>query len=141
MQSNSAHALCTNDIDPDWPTKPPCLGEGPIKPSLEKMREAWDGYYQYKGKELIDTKKIEMDNAIKDGNLQQWINLSVTNQHMWYYYWINGQAPNPYGASLDAVFDTSSPSQIHTWIVGGAALSTAVGGSLVYFFKMRKRQG
>lgn len=99
--------MCVPDVDPDWPTKPFCLGEAPVKSPLGEMKKAWDGYYQYKGEEWMKMKKAEMDSAIRDGTLQEWIDLERSNRNAFYYYWINGKAPSPAGVTLDEVFDTS----------------------------------
>ena len=126
-------------MDPDWPTKPFCLGEAPQKSSLEEMKKAWDGYYQYKGEELMKMKKGEMDRAIRDGTLQEWIDLGGSNRNAWYYYWINGKVPNPSGVSLEEAFDTSiQDEQLFKWIAI-AFLIMAVGGVMVVLV-VRKHQ-
>ncbi len=81
-------------IDADWPEKPcPAYGAG----SETELRERWDKYYETKGKEWMEMKKAEMDQAIKDGTFTEWIKYAPDNNHAnrnaYFYYRLNNQAP------------------------------------------------
>lgn len=66
----------------------------------------------------MEMEKAEMDAAIINGTLAEWQGLSEANYNVWYYYWINGKAPNPSGISLEEGFDTSIPNEtLFMWIV------------------------
>lgn len=101
------------------------------------MREAWDGYYQYKGKEWMEAKKIEMDGAVRNNSLQQWIDTNITNHNVWYYYWIYGQVPNPQGIPIDQVFSTQDTES--SFSAYAICIPIVIGGAIVAFLIIRKR--
>lgn len=125
MFIKNTQALCVPSAD--WPGMP-CIGpQG--KPNLEKWKQAWNEYYQYKGKDWMEMKKSEMDSAIMNGTLDKWRGLGEANYNVWYYYWINGKSPNPSGISLEEAFDTSIPNEtLFIWIAI-ASVITAIGGA------------
>jgi hypothetical protein len=88
------HQVFGKCIDnPDWPSAP-CYP--PTDISIRKLRVDWNGYYDYKGKEWMEMKKIEIQYAIKNGTLENWIKegppLAHSNVH--YYFYINGEIPD-----------------------------------------------
>jgi len=44
----------------------------------------------------MESKKIEMNNAIENDRLLEWTDASIQNENVWRYYYFSGQAPNPY---------------------------------------------
>lgn len=100
-----AYAACIQDED--WPDKP-CLDTPPY--SKEYLLQVWQQYYEYKGKEWMEAKKAEMDMAIQNGSLREWVETqsspnNFANYNVWYYYNLNGEAPDAYGRPI-------SPAQI-----------------------------
>ncbi len=55
-------ALCVEDKD--WPSAP-CIDTNPF--SHSEFYNAWYGYYDYKGADWMETKKIEMNQALEKG--------------------------------------------------------------------------
>jgi len=96
-----AYAECI--FDEDWPDKP-CLDTPPY--SEEYLRQVWQQYYEYKGKEWMESKKAEMDMAIQNGTLREWVEETQSspnnfaNYNVWYYYHLNGEAPHAYGTQV-----------------------------------------
>lgn len=78
--------------DPDWPSAP-CYPPAGIP--LEKIQEDWKGYYDYKGKEWMEMKKLEMQEAIKNGTLEDWKKEGTPRSHsnVHFYFYINGEVP------------------------------------------------
>ena len=135
----STFAECGPDYD--WPERP-CYDVG--TPSQDEVRTAWAKYYDYKGKEWMENKKAEMDQAITDGTLQEWIlNQSEPNNsanyNVYYYYHLNGQAP-----SVELI--DSGTSVVSTqWEMSTAGWATLVGigiaavaGITIIFVKSRR---
>lgn len=82
--------------DKDWPdmTKPcPLYGAE----SDAELRERWDKYYELKGQDWMQSKKVEMDQAIRNGTFTEWIRYAPDNSHanrnVYFYYRLNNQAP------------------------------------------------
>ena len=91
----STYASCVGDYD--WPQRP-CYDTSP-GPTIDQMKQEWQVYYQFKGKDWMEMKKVEMDSAIKDGTLKEWTEYgsssdNFANWNVWYYYHLNGQAPD-----------------------------------------------
>ncbi len=80
--------------DADWPEKP-CPAYG--AESKAELLERWDGYYEMKGSGWMETKKAEMEIAIKEGIFTEWIKYSpdnnLANRNVYFYYRLNNQAP------------------------------------------------
>lgn len=94
--------------DNDWP-KTPCY-DSPPYPDLQKKISDFSGYYEYKGSNWMEMKKIEMNEVIKSGTLKKWIEggtienefgPSNPNKNVWHYYYLNGEAPYYQGANKD----------------------------------------
>lgn len=121
-------ASCVEDAD--WPTKP-CLDTPPY--DREYLRKTWDEYYEMKGSDWMEIKKAEMDQAIRDGTLKQWVEYqsgpnNFANFNVYFYYYLNGQAPdiNDY----DAITKDSNALVISYWYISlaGIAFIAAITG-------------
>lgn len=77
----------------DWPSAP-CYPPADIP--LEKLKEDWQGYYHYKGKDWMEMKKLEMQEAIKNGTLEDWKKEGPPQSHsnVHFYFYINGEVPD-----------------------------------------------
>lgn len=89
-----AYADCIQDRD--WPEKP-CLDTPPY--AEEYLKATWEEYYEYKGQAWMEMKKGEMDRAIKDGTLNEWVEYrsapdNFANYNVYFYYFLNDQAPD-----------------------------------------------
>ena len=97
MSEQTAYGQCI--FDEDWPDKP-CLDTPPY--SEEYLRQVWQQYYEYKGREWMEAKKAEMDMAIQNGLLREWVETksspnNFANYNVWHYYHLFGEALDAYG--------------------------------------------
>ena len=124
-------AMCaTNE---DWPDAPcmDMIGNGHYP---QEQVDRWSDYYDYKGEQFMETKKAEMNQAIQDDILQEWVDESIQNHNVWTYYHFSGYAPGiPYyhAAGFELITRENMPLQnlisIHNpfwydpqaWIVAG----------------------
>lgn len=84
-------------VNEDWP-QALCLDvimNGCYDSDDSKM---WMNYYDYKGKSLMESKKIEMFNAIKENRMQKWESQLHENANVWQYYHLKGEVPSISGA-------------------------------------------
>jgi hypothetical protein len=88
-----AYADC--NINTDWPDAP-CMDEIGNNHFPQHQVDQWTEYYEYKGKQFMESKKIEMNNAINSDQLLKWTDASIQNQNVWQYYYFSGQVPNPH---------------------------------------------
>lgn len=101
--ANHADAKCM--LDKDWPDKP-CIDTYPPLPlSKSEWKDLWNAYFDYKGGQWMEQKKLELDKQIKSGTLQNWIESgsatqNFTNYNVWFYYYVNGKSPAPSGYEL-----------------------------------------
>jgi hypothetical protein len=136
-------SLAECGIDHDWPERP-CYDSG--TPTEDELRKEWSRYYDYKGKEWMESKKAEMDRAIGNGVLKEWILTqsepdNYANYNVYYYYHLNGQAPSV------GLIPTSDENAVSThwetsalgWaaVIGAALATTAV--IAIVFGKARHR--
>ena len=134
-----AQALRT--VDDDWPEKP-CLDSPPYSKSY--LKEVWQKYYDYKGKERMEMKKVAMDRAIKDGKLKEWIEDGDTlnyhaNYNTYFYYYISDQVPDMYNSSWmvrNDVADITYRIDDPTSFIVLAGICTA--GLLAAFYTVKK---
>ncbi len=101
IEVNDSSAECK--FDKDWPARP-CYDDGEGGTLIQKL-DAWNDYYSFKGKNWLESKRIEMEKAIAKNRLVEWIEegklpseiyeQNNPNQNVWYYYYINGLAPYP----------------------------------------------
>lgn len=66
----------------DWPDAP-CFDMGPVT-HLE-FYKAWAPYYDYKGSEWMETKKVEMNQALEGKIIEEWVN-EIENYNVYRYY-------------------------------------------------------
>jgi len=78
-------ALCVQSKD--WSLKP-CFDTG--SPSKIEFVERWSPYYEYKGSELMERKKIEMFQSLENKTFEKWVKSSENNENFnIYYYYIS----------------------------------------------------
>lgn len=53
----------------------------------EKIQDDWAPYYDYKGKEWMEQKKIELITAIRDDNHHEWRGENDANSNVFHYYY------------------------------------------------------
>lgn len=90
---NSVFAQCVENTD--WPDAP-CMDLVVNGSYPQDLVDRWAAYYDYKGAQFMESKKVEMDKAVKDDKLLEWVEKSLQNTNVWYYYHFSGKAPNPY---------------------------------------------
>jgi len=92
--------------DLDWPDRVFFTPDN--YPGLEGEKKYLKEYYDYKGKEFMESKKSEMLLASQNGTLVEWIGkkgtlagysstrvvYNNTNVNIWYYYWMQGETPH-----------------------------------------------
>ena len=88
-------AMCA--INEDWP-QAPCLDVVMNGCYDSEDVQTWMGYYDYKGESLMESKRIEMINAIDENILQEWESQSHENFNVWQYYHLKGEVPGISGA-------------------------------------------
>jgi len=100
-------------VNEDW-YDAPCLDELINGKYNQNDVNRWAEYYQYKGTVVMDEKRSELEQAIKDGNLQNWIDESDENSNIYDYYFFSGRSPNigKYHAQFDE-FGIKEGSTIH----------------------------
>lgn len=89
-------------LNPDWQAAPYCPGGCP----LDYLKQSWAEYYDMKGSEWMETKKQEMLSAIKNGTLDEWIDLDPTMAHhnVHTYYFVKGEIPDQDGKYIDQIY-------------------------------------
>ena len=87
----SVFAQCI--VNEDWPDAP-CLDYIINGYYDQNQVDRWADYYPYKGTIFMQQKRSEMDQAIKDDNLKEWVNESTQNRNVHAYYFFSGRAPN-----------------------------------------------
>lgn len=147
LQHRPVYADCVKDND--WPEKP-CLDTPPYPESF--LKETWQKYHEYKGKEWMEMKKAEMDQTIIDGTLKEWLEYqsepnNFANFNVYYYYFVNGQAPDVDGYSGAITWDTSIPMRdaydptafLRLIVILGVVIGGAVVGIFYYFKRVNER--
>ena len=74
----------------DW-SNAPCMDSFPINRAEFQMN--WKPYYDYKGSELMESKYVEMQQAINDGTFNEWKS-NRENSNVYYYYLSVDKVPN-----------------------------------------------
>jgi hypothetical protein len=84
-------------VNEDW-SQAPCLDV--IMNGCYDSEDAkiWMDYYDYKGESLMESKRMEMKNAIDEKRLQEWKSQSHENSNVWQYYHLKGEVPGLSGA-------------------------------------------
>ncbi len=91
-------AMCI--VNEDW-SAAPCLDSIANGWYNQDEVDQWAEYHSFKGAEFMEEKKIEMDNAIKEERLDEWIIESIENENICSYYYFSGRAPNAYSSSAN----------------------------------------
>ncbi len=90
-------AICLGNQD--WPDAPCFSGKRGDNPSLIQMKQEWAPYYDFKGKDWMESKKQELMTAIENERLQEWKTKDSTGGHanVYTYYFLMGHVPNEDG--------------------------------------------
>ena len=92
-----AHAQCL--VNEDWPDAP-CLDEIINGRFNQEQVNRWAEYYQYKGTIFMEEKRSELEQAINENTLQEWVDESIQNRNVYDYYFFSGRAPALVGYSF-----------------------------------------
>lgn len=90
FQNSPVFASCA--VNEDWPDAP-CFDVLPV--NREEYRVAWAPYYDYKGSEWMEQKKIEMFDAKNSGKLAEWMDYGIQNHNVFSYYQSKGEISFP----------------------------------------------
>jgi len=91
----------------DWPAAP-CSGCSGCGPDLEQEKIEWIPYYDFKGKEFMESKLHQLQIAVNNNILQVWIENSPNPQeikNVRYYYFLNGVMPDSNGMYFDQALE------------------------------------
>lgn len=83
-------ASCAQNTD--W-QEAPCFDVLPV--NREEYRIAWEPYYEYKGSEWMEQKKLELFDAKNDGKLAEWMDSGIANHNVFSYYQSRGEISFP----------------------------------------------
>ncbi|CDI06253.1 exported hypothetical protein [Candidatus Nitrosotenuis uzonensis] len=83
-------ASCAQNTD--W-QEAPCFDVLPV--NREEYRTAWESYYDHKGSEWMEQKKLEMFDAKNNGTLADWMNDNIANHNVFSYYHSIGEISFP----------------------------------------------
>jgi len=86
-------ALATCVVNEDWEDAP-CLDTIANGRYDQNEVNKWKDYYKFKGTEFMDQKRSEMEEAIKEDSLKQWVKTSAQNGNVYAYYYFSGRAPD-----------------------------------------------
>ena len=100
----SSFGLCIENED--WSEAPCFSGRRGIDPSLNQMKQAWSTYYDFKGKEWMESKKQELLNVIQNGTLIEWKKMDDmgANSNVYTFYFLKGDVPNEDGLFVEEYF-------------------------------------
>lgn len=87
----------------DWPDAP-CFDMGPA--SHQKFHDAWAPYYEYKGTEWMESKKIELNQALDNGIIEEWVE-EIENYNVYRYYLSQNEIQS--SLSYDSLFVRLDP--------------------------------
>ena len=119
-------------INEDWPDAP-CFDMDPV--SEQEYRSAWAPYYDHKGAEFMEGKRIEMNQALEDGVLGEWAG-AQENHNVYSYYRATGEIQSQF--AYDATFLESSPQRyLEIMILAGPAAAAA---GLAVMLAVRRRE-
>ena len=62
----------------------PCFDTGPV--SHLEFYKGWAPYYEHKGSEWMEIKKIELHESIEKNNVEEWADNSIENYNVYRYY-------------------------------------------------------
>jgi hypothetical protein len=87
--------------DSDWPDRP-CLDMSVNGCYDAELVGRWSVYYQMKGNDWMDVKKVEMLDALQKNELSEWESKSEENYNVWaYYHYHEGIVPDFEGKYYD----------------------------------------
>jgi len=101
------HSFASCIYNEDWPDAP-CFDMGPV--SHLEFYNAWAPYYDYKGSEWMENKRIEMNQALENKIIEEWVK-DLANHNAYQYYLSRNEIPSslPYDSffvNLDPNFKT-----------------------------------
>lgn len=80
-------------VNEDWP-EAPCLDTIANGKYNQDDVNKWTEYYSYKGSIFMEKKYQELNEAINEYRLQEWVDESTVNRNVYEYYFFSGRAPN-----------------------------------------------
>ena len=83
MSASLTYVSASCAVNTDWPDAP-CFDVLPV--NREEYRNAWKPYYDYKGSEWMEQKKMEMFDAKNNGKLAEWMDRGISNHNAFSYY-------------------------------------------------------
>ncbi|MGY5148396.1 MAG: hypothetical protein ACW9W4_10400 [Candidatus Nitrosopumilus sp. bin_7KS] len=89
---NQQHAEGICMPNQDW-SDAPCMDNFPI--NRTEFQKDWAPYYDYKGSELMESKYVEMKQAISDGTFNEWKS-NRENSNVYFYYLSVDKIQNQY---------------------------------------------
>lgn len=146
---DASFAMCA--VNEDWPDAP-CMDMIENGHYPQHQVDRWSDYYNYKGEMFMEVKKQELNQAIQNDNLKEWIDESIQNYNVWTYYYFSGEAPNSYpyhAAAFELINRDKMPLQnvasVHnpfwhnpeTWLAVGI-IGSAVAIPIVVFWRKRR---
>ena len=149
LASNNVFGSCM--VNEDWPDAP-CMDQIDNDRYPQEEVDRWADYYDYKGEEIMLMKQAEMNQAIQNNELEQWVDESIQNNNAYTYFYFSGEAPNlpnnrEYGfdsingenKSIQKLVSTNNPysNDPQMWILTGT-IASIVGVSSVIVWRSRK---
>jgi len=97
-------------VNEDW-EESPCLDTIAGGRYDQSEVNKWKDYYQYKGTEWMEQKRSEMNMAINEDTLKEWVHQSTQNANVYAYYYFSGRAPDigEYRAGFEEFMINESP--------------------------------
>jgi len=80
-------------VNEDWEGAP-CLDGISNGRFDQRDINKWSDYYQYKETQWMEQKRSEMNQAINENTLKDWVNQSIQNHNVYSYYYFSGRAPD-----------------------------------------------
>lgn len=90
----------------DWPDAP-CFDMGPV--SHLEFNKAWAPYYDHKGSEWMETKRIELNQVLEQGVIEEWVE-KLENHNVYQYYLSRNEIPS--SLAYDSFFVKYDPTFI-----------------------------
>ena len=126
----------------DW-YDAPCFDTGPV--SHFEFYMAWGPYYDHKGSEWMETKRIELHQAIEQGSIEEWVK-KIENHNVYQYYLSTNEIQShlsydQYVVELDPNFLTSGGFIVetrHDYILIIIISIVFSGVTALFYFKKRK---
>jgi hypothetical protein len=86
----------------EWSGAPYC----PLGCPLDYLKQQWAKYYDFKGSQWMEMKKIEMFDSYNNGTLETWLQTGppTQNSNVHFYYFFKGEIPDIDGRYVDEVY-------------------------------------